>query len=234
MVYGKGQARAVKVECVEGRSTASSQQWELPGAGCPCPSAYDEPWLPLERLPEQGPMIEAFRAWQNFYLLTGATAATLTGLVFVAASLGANLKNSAQVTSGIPIFVTPTVIHFTTVLLVAMLCTIPTQTYASLSLLLACCGAAGLSYEGSTAVRLWRHHRHISSVDKADWLWRVSLPASGYSLILWPGIRLPKPTSQVLDILAIAVIAFVLLGIRNAWDLVLWIARQGLTSKPLE
>jgi len=72
-------------------------------------------------------MIEAFRAWQNFYLLTGATAATLTGLVFVAASLGANLKNSAQVTSGIPIFVTPTVIHFTTVLLVAMPTNSPMQ-----------------------------------------------------------------------------------------------------------
>ena len=41
-------------------------------------------------------MFEAFRAWQNFYLLTGATAATLTGLVFVAASLGANLMGSAR------------------------------------------------------------------------------------------------------------------------------------------
>jgi hypothetical protein len=179
-------------------------------------------------------MIEAFRAWQNFYLLTGATAATLTGLVFVAASLGANLTNSAEVIGGLRVFVTPTIIHFTTVLLVAMLYTIPTQTYASLSLLLACCGAAGLGYEGSNAVGLWRHHRQVFPVKADDWLWRAGLPASGYLLILWAGIRLPKAPSQTLDILAIAVIAFVLLGIRNAWDLVLWIARQRLTSKPLE
>jgi hypothetical protein len=52
-------------------------------------------------------------------------------------------------------------------------------------------------------------------------------------LILWAGIRLPKPTPQVLDLVAIAVIAFVLLGIRNTWDLVLWIAGQQ-PSRPLE
>jgi len=178
-------------------------------------------------------MIEAFRAWQSFYLLTGATAATLTGLVFVAASLGASLMGSAKVTSGLRTFVTPTVIHFTTVLLVAMLFTIPTQTCAPLRLLLACCGAAGLGYQGSAAVGLWRHHRHFFSVKAADWLWRAGVPASGYVLVLWVGIRLPKATPQALDILAIAVIAFVLLGIRNTWDLVLWIARQQ-PSRPLE
>jgi hypothetical protein len=178
-------------------------------------------------------LIEAFRAWQNFYLLTGATAATLTGLVFVAASLGANLMGSARVTGGLRTFVTPTVIHFTTVLLVAMLYTIPTQTCVSLGLLLAVCGAAGLGYEGRITVGLWRHHRRVFSVKAADWLWRAGLPASGYVLILWAGMRLPKPTPQVLDLLAIAVIAFVLLGIRNTWDLVLWIAGQQ-PSRPLE
>jgi hypothetical protein len=177
-------------------------------------------------------MIEAFRAWQNFYLLTGATAATLTGLVFVAASLGANLIGSAEVTGGLGTFVTPTVVHFTTVLLVAMLSTIPTQTCASLGLLLACCGAAGVGYVGSAAVGLWRHHRQFS-VKAADWFWRAGLPASGYVLVLWAGIRLPRPASRALDLLAIAIIAFMLLGIRNTWDLVLWIARQH-PSKPLE
>jgi hypothetical protein len=67
----------------------------------------------------------------------GATAATLTGLVFVAASLGANLMGSAEVTGGIGTFVTPSVIHFTTVLLVAMLCTILARTCTSLGLPLA-------------------------------------------------------------------------------------------------
>ena len=135
-------------------------------------------------------------------------------------------------TGGLRTFVTPTVIHFTTVLLVAMLYTIPTETSGSLGLLLACCGAAGLGYEGSAVVGLWRHHRAFS-VKAADWLWRAGLPASGYLLVLWAGIRLPSVTPQALDILAVAVVAFVLLGIRNTWDLVLWIARQQ-PSSPLE
>ena len=38
-------------------------------------------------------MTDVLHAWQNFYLLTGGAAATLTGLIFVAASLGANLPS---------------------------------------------------------------------------------------------------------------------------------------------
>ena len=182
----------------------------------------------------QGSTTEVLHNWQNFYVLTGGSAATLMGLVFVPASLGANLKNSDAITRGMRSFVAPIIINFTTVLLVAAFLTIPTHTYASLSFLLACGGVAGLGYQGSTGVQLWRHHRQTSPVKPEDWFWRVIFPALGYFLVLIVAFGLPKPRVPVLNTLPIAVISFLLIGIRNTWDLVLWIARQQLQAQRTE
>lgn len=88
------------------------------------------------------------RDWHNFYMLTGAAAATLMGLVFVATSLGTSLMKSAITTSGIRAFVSPTIIHFSSVLIIAALSTIPTHTYLSFGSLLGLGGVTGLGYVG--------------------------------------------------------------------------------------
>jgi uncharacterized protein (TIGR00369 family) len=72
------------------------------------------------------PFIQALRDWHNFYLLTGTAAATLIGLMFVAVSLGVSLVN-AQTANNVEIFVTPTIVHFIAVLVVAAISIIPTQ-----------------------------------------------------------------------------------------------------------
>lgn len=176
-------------------------------------------------------MTDALRSWQNFYLLTGGAAATLMGLVFVAASLSANLSKSDVLAGDVRTFVTPIILHFSTVLLVAIFFTIPTQTYFSMGILLTCCGAAGFSYESSTAVQLWRRHRRTYPVDRSDWFWRVGLPAAGYLLVLYVAIRLVTNAIPAFSLLAIAISLFLLLGVRNAWNLVLWITRKQLSSR---
>jgi hypothetical protein len=98
-------------------------------------------------LPEQGPMVEAFRAWLNFDLLTGAPAGTLTGLVFVAASLGANLVG-CQGDRRPPHFRHTDCHSFHHGAARRMLYTIPTQTCASLGML----RGGGVGYE---AAPLW-------------------------------------------------------------------------------
>src|SRR6266568_2551212 len=56
--------------------------------------------------------------WQNFYVIIGTAAATLTGLMFVVMTLTARVRdrksNEAQ-----GAFSSPTVVHFSTVLFVA-------------------------------------------------------------------------------------------------------------------
>lgn len=178
----------------------------------------------------QDPLAETLRAWQNFYMLTGGAATSLLGLVFVAASFVASRVNPETAASGVRMFVTPTIIHFTAVLVIAALITIPTQTYASLGGLLGLGGVVGLGNAGGTGLQLWQHHQRHTSVIHRDWVWRVCLPILGYLLILGTAIGLLLRTTQVLNGLALAVIVFLLIGVRNAWDLVLWITRHRLPS----
>ena len=72
-----------------------------------------------------GPLALALQPWQNFYLLVGTAAATLTGLMFIAVTFGSSLvtRETAQTTRA---FVDPTYMHFVQVLLTACLVTIPT------------------------------------------------------------------------------------------------------------
>ena len=169
---------------------------------------------------------EILRDWHNFYMFTGGAATTLMGLVFVAASLGTSLVKSATTASGIRAFVNPTIIQFSTVLVTAALITIPTQTYTSLGSLLGLGGVTGLGYVGIVSVHLWRHHRQHTPVARADWFWRACLPAVGYLLIMTAAVGLLMHGALILNSLALAVIVFLLLGIRNAWDLFLWIAQH--------
>ncbi len=112
---------------------------------------------------------EILRAWQNFYMLAGGTSASLMGLVFVAASLAARLLDVDIATVGARAFVTPIIIHFSAVLVIAMLFMIPTHTTASLGIYLGLGGVAGLAYSSVTGVQLWQHHCERARVKRTDW-----------------------------------------------------------------
>src|SRR5690349_10888345 len=75
--------------------------------------------------------------WQNFYMIMGTAAATLTGLMFVATTLPAGLDTHESIANaGIATFNTPTVVQFCTVLLLAGMLSAPWQTFSGVSILL--------------------------------------------------------------------------------------------------
>ena len=64
--------------------------------------------------------------WQNFYMIIGTAAATLTGLMFVATTLVAGLeRHVSTLDAGLSAFNTPTVVHFCAVLLLAGILSAP-------------------------------------------------------------------------------------------------------------
>ena len=66
----------------------------------------------------QSSLADLLDAWHDFDLLIGTAAATLVGLMFVAASIGASVfleKDRAAMKA----FISPTVVHFSAVLVVA-------------------------------------------------------------------------------------------------------------------
>lgn len=82
--------------------------------------------------------------WQNFYLIIGSAAATLTGLMFVVITLIAGIERQVEtLNAGLSAFNTPTIVHFCAVLLMAGILSAPWQTYLSVSLLLRFAGLGG-------------------------------------------------------------------------------------------
>src|SRR5260221_8841463 len=80
--------------------------------------------------------------WHDFDLLIGTAAATLVGLMFVAASIGASVFTEKS-RGAMKAFISPTVVHFTTVLVIAVLAVVPTHEWGTLAGLLALVGLAG-------------------------------------------------------------------------------------------
>jgi len=178
----------------------------------------------------QGSVAELFHDWHDFYLLVGTASATLVGLMFVAATLGASMFSEAN-RNAMSAFISPTVVDFASALFICIGVTIPSQTWLSLGVLLTVGGVAGLVYAG----RVWIEMivRRSFKVDLVDRLFYAIIPLAGYLLVLASGILLllRKPWSS--DVTAAALLVLLFAGIRNAWDMTTWIMMRTPTSSPL-
>jgi hypothetical protein len=104
----------------------------------------------------QGTELPLLSSWQNFYMIMGTAAATLTGLMFVATTLVAGLDTHVSIANaGISAFNTPTVVHFCTVLLLAGILSAPWQAFSNLSFLLGLLGLGMVFYQLIIMRRMW-------------------------------------------------------------------------------
>jgi hypothetical protein len=95
----------------------------------------------------QEAVLSPLATWQNFYVIIGTAAATLTGLTFVVITLTAGVRGRVSSASeAFATFNTPNVVHFGAVLLIAALLSAPWQALGPASLLLGLAGLAGVSY----------------------------------------------------------------------------------------
>jgi len=69
---------------------------------------------------------------------------------------------------------------------------------------------------------LWEvHHRLVGyQLVLSDWLWYTLLPLIDYSALLVGGILLPISPALALFVIAAATLLLLIMGIRNAWDVV--------------
>src|SRR5262245_50503026 len=102
----------------------------------------------------QGSELPFLSNWQNFYMIMGTAAATLTGLMFVVTTLIAGIDaNLSTLNASVSAFNTPIVVQFGAVLLLAGILSAPWQTLSSLSLVL---GLVGLGMVFYSAIVLRR------------------------------------------------------------------------------
>ena len=160
----------------------------------------------------------------------GTAAATLTGLMFVVTTLIAGIDaHLSTLNAAVSAFNTPTVVHFGAVLLLAGVLSAPWQTFSSLSLLLGLLGLGMVFYSIIVLRRMWRVPHYQSTLE--DWLWYMAFPLLAHVLLIVAAFVLPKNPSSALYIVGSAMMLLLLFGIRNAWDMVTFLAVERAHSE---
>ncbi len=161
--------------------------------------------------------------WQNFYVLIGSAAATLTGLMFVVATLIAGVRvRVSSPSEAFATFNTPNVVHFGLALLVAAILSAPWQALWPAGLLLGLLGLGGMIYVVIVVRRARRLTADYQPVLE-DWLFHTVLPLVSYTALLVAAILLPGHAAPALFVIAAGTVLLLFIGIHNAWDNVLFI-----------
>ena len=164
----------------------------------------------------------ALHDWHEFYLLVGTAAATMLALLFVAVSLGAGYLTSRH-QAPTRTFMSPVVIHFTSVFFVAAVCLIPSHGPVFFSVLIGATAVLGIAVSVVTSVQVIRR----------DWTQYVPdyfayglLPAAAYVALLISGVMIYSGIAYAPEVLAGALLGLTIVNIRNAWDLTLSMVRH--------
>jgi hypothetical protein len=165
--------------------------------------------------------------WSNFYVMTGTSAAGLTGLMFVVITLVTGAEK-ARSQDGISTFSTPTVMHFGAALFVSAILIAPLHSVAIAATLVGFAGLYGVVYILRVTYRAKRLKGYRPDIE--DWIWYNALPFLAYGAILAGAIALHAVPGKALLAVAGGVLLLIFIGIRNAWDVVTFLATGGPES----
>lgn len=164
--------------------------------------------------------------WDGFYALTGGTAGTLIGLIFVVIALGMDRAKEGD-TDRIGLFVTPILIYFASLLIIA-LAMIPPLSETIRALALGVIGCAGLAYTINLAFRL----RRLANPEEIEFSWDIVLPVAAYTLLVFSAAAwaLHAPFADLSG--AAAVVTLLIAALRKSWIVTLFIASRGRKDAP--
>lgn len=160
-------------------------------------------------------------AWKDFYTIIGSSAATLTGLMFVVVTFIASNRDR-NTGEAFAAFATPTVVHFCSAFLIAVILIAPWPLLWNASLLLGLAGLGGITY----VVVILRRVRHQASYKPVleDWLWHTIFPLAAYTALVVAAIVLPDYAQLALFIIGAVTVLLLFIGIHNSWDTITYLA----------
>jgi len=163
-----------------------------------------------------------FEGWGEFYLLAGSAAAVLIGLIFVVVTLMQDRPRSA-VMAGSRLYMGPVVLHVTFVLILSAAALVPDISARQFALV-----AAGTSVWGAIrSINSFVGIRRVPGPDKPHWsdAWcygAIPLALSVALAVVACSFWAEAPWAP--NSAAAVVTGFLLITIRNEWDLVTWLA----------
>jgi len=159
--------------------------------------------------------VTALAEWENFYVIVGSSADALIGLQFVVLTLVAENPLARSEALG-KTFGTPTIIHFSAVLLLSAIISAPWHGIVAVAAVLGLVGLSGLIYVLIVARRL-RTQTEYKPVFE-DWLFNVLLPFAAYVTLTVSAFTAPSRAHEAFFGVGAAALLLLFIGIHNAWD----------------
>jgi hypothetical protein len=156
-------------------------------------------------------------AWDSFYVIVGSAAGALIGLQFVVMTLIADRPPLRAAEAGAA-FATPTIVHFSVVLLLSALSRVPWPSITLAAALWCLTGFGGAAYTLIAARRIRRQTTY--QPDFEDWLFHVLLPLVAYATVALSALAAHADTREVLFGVGAAALLLLFIGIHDAWDAV--------------
>jgi hypothetical protein len=164
--------------------------------------------------------MQQLTVWDNFYVLIGTAAATLTGLLFVVVALIVQRQVRAN-SEAFAAYNTPSIVHLCSALgIAAMLCA-PWPLLWQPDLLLGLAGLAGTAYSLFVMRRLRRQGDYRPVLE--DWLWHTLFPLLAYAALILAALFFVASATPALFIAGAATLLLLFIGIHNAWDNVIYL-----------
>ena len=153
--------------------------------------------------------------WDSFYLIVGGAAGALIGLQFVVITLIAErpVEGMAEASAA---FASPTIMHFSAVLVLAALLRAPWHGVSVAAALWGLMGLGGIVYAGVVTRRMRRQTAYRPAVE--DWLFHVALPLAAYATLAASAFAARSHTRGALFGVGAAALLLLFVGIHNAWD----------------
>jgi hypothetical protein len=162
-----------------------------------------------------------FRGWDAFYTLLGTTAGALISLLFVVMTLSGG-RERPDASRGIKVFLTPVVFHFAVVIAVSATALAPGLPPVLVELALAACAVTG--FGNMLLVGLQFGGKDFQSAHWTDFWCYAAAPALTYLALGGCACALRIRPDMAVEALGLVLVIHMLMSIRNAWDLVTWLA----------
>jgi hypothetical protein len=165
--------------------------------------------------------------WSNFYVIVGSSAGALTGLMFVVIALTRDIQSAGNPHARRS-FATPTIVHFTAVLSLGAVLSMPRLAGGAIGVILLTSGALLLAY----IAWIYRHARRIGAYtpDLEDVMFHFVLPAVAYANVFVAGASSWAAPDTSLYMVAASMLGLLIIGIHNAWDSAVWMVMRNSAS----
>lgn len=153
--------------------------------------------------------------WDSFYVIVGSAAGALIGLQFVVMTLIAQ-RPPPRVAEAGAVFGTPTIVHFSIVLLLSALVRVPWPSVVPAAILWGLVGLGGVVY---AAIVAWRARTQTAyRPDLEDYLFHCVVPLAAYTILALSAIASLLHTRGALFGIGATTLMLLFTGIHNAWD----------------